>query len=131
MYMRVASDPNQVSMRGIRAISMAVVASVCCALGIAQQTPAPVAQNPNPAAQVQSDSPATAPNLSPQEVLDRQRKDQLAADTALLLKLANELKTEMDKSSKDELSLAVIKKADQVEKLAHKVRDEMKITIGY
>jgi len=60
----------------------------------------------------------------------QKRKDQLAADTAQLLKLANELKAEMDKSTKDELSLAVIKKADQVEKLAHKVRDEMKLTIG-
>jgi len=36
----------------------------------------------------------------------------------------------MDKSTKDELSLSVIKKADQVEKLAHKVRDEMKLTMG-
>jgi len=59
-----------------------------------------------------------------------QRKKQLAADTAKLLQLANELKTEMDKSSKDTLSVNVIKKADQVEKLAHKVRDEMKATIG-
>jgi len=60
----------------------------------------------------------------------QQRKNQLAADTAQLLKLANELKAEMDKSTKDELSLSVIKKADQVEKLAHKVRDEMKLTMG-
>ena len=60
----------------------------------------------------------------------QKRKTQLAADTAELLKLANELKAEMDKSTKDELSLAVIKKADQVEKLAHKVRDEMKLTMG-
>jgi hypothetical protein len=43
-----------------------------------------------------------------------------------LLTLANELKAELDKSSKDTLSLSVIKKAEQVEKLAHKVRDEMK-----
>ena len=59
-----------------------------------------------------------------------QRKKQLAADTAKLLELANELKAEMDKSSKDTLSLNVIKKAEQVERLAHKVRDEMKASIG-
>jgi len=60
-----------------------------------------------------------------------QRKKQLAADTAKLLELANELKAEMDKSSKDTLSLNVMKKAEQVERLAHKVRDEMKVTMGY
>jgi hypothetical protein len=59
----------------------------------------------------------------------QERKNQLAVDTAKLLQLANELKAEMDKSTKDTLSLSVIKKADQVEKLAHKVRDEMKLTI--
>lgn len=58
------------------------------------------------------------------------RKNQLAVDTANLLQLANELKTEMDKSTKDTLSLGVIKKAEQVEKLAHKVRDEVKLTLG-
>ena len=60
----------------------------------------------------------------------QERKNQLAVDTAKLLQLANELKSEMDKSSKDTLSLVVIKKADEVEKLAHKVRDEMKASIG-
>jgi len=54
------------------------------------------------------------------------QQKQLADDTALLLTLANELKAELDKSSTDTLSLGVIKKAQQVEKLAHKVRDEMK-----
>ena len=54
------------------------------------------------------------------------QEKQLADDTAKLLTLANELKKEMDKSSKDTLSLTVIKKAEEVEKLAHKVRDEMK-----
>jgi hypothetical protein len=54
------------------------------------------------------------------------QQKQLAEDTAKLLTLANELKAEIDKSNKDTLSLGVIKKAEQVEKLAHKVRDEMK-----
>jgi hypothetical protein len=68
--------------------------------------------------------------LNPQQAAMQQRKDQLAADTAKLLQLANELKAEMDKSTKDTLSIGVVKKAEQVEKLAHKVRDEMKLTIG-
>jgi hypothetical protein len=59
-----------------------------------------------------------------------QRKKQLEDDTAKLLVLANELKAEMDKSTKDTLSLSVMKKADEIEKLARKVREEMKTTLG-
>lgn len=64
-----------------------------------------------------------APKLSPEK---QKARDQLAQDTARLYQLANELKTEMDKSTKDTLSLNVIRKADEVEKLAKKVRAEMK-----
>lgn len=60
----------------------------------------------------------------------QQQQKQLADDTAKLLELANELKADMDKTTKDTLSLAVVKKAEQVEKLAHKVREEMKASIG-
>jgi len=58
------------------------------------------------------------------------RQKQLADDTAKLLVLANELKVEMDKSTKDTLSLSVMKKAEEIEKLARKVRGEMKVSIG-
>jgi sRNA-binding protein len=78
---------------------------------------APAAQAP--AAQTPADTPKPATPQTPQQ-------KQLADDTAKLLSLANELKAELDKSNKDTLSLSVIKKAEQVEKLAHKVRDEMK-----
>jgi sRNA-binding protein len=77
---------------------------------------APAAQTPT---QAPADTPKPATPQTPQQ-------KQLADDTAKLLSLANELKAELDKSNKDTLSLSVIKKAEQVEKLAHKVRDEMK-----
>ena len=142
--------------RAIEWVCAAVFLAFCCgagALGQAadspqQATPAPAV--PAPAAKTPSDpaaadktavagtplvSAAEAPKdpavkLTPAEEKDQQRKDQLAADTAKLLQLANELKAEMDKSTKDTLSLNVVKKAEQVEKLAHKVRDEMKATAG-
>jgi hypothetical protein len=60
--------------------------------------------------------------------LDRQKK--LVDDTAKLVSLANELKADVDKSSKDTLSLDVIKKADEIEKLAHSVKEKMKLTAG-
>jgi len=54
------------------------------------------------------------------------RQKQLVEDTQKLLALANELKAEVDKSTKDTMSLEVIKKADEIEKLAHNVKEKMK-----
>jgi nitric oxide reductase activation protein len=56
--------------------------------------------------------------------LDRQKR--LVEDTERLLSLANELKADVDKSNKDTLSLDVIRKADEIEKLAHNVKEKMK-----
>ena len=58
------------------------------------------------------------------------RKRQISDDSARLLKLAGDLKAEVDKSSKDTLSLGVIRKADEIEKLARSVKEKMKLTIG-
>lgn len=46
----------------------------------------------------------------------------VAAQCADLLKMATTLKTEVAKTTKDQLSVAVIRKAGQIEKLAHKMR---------
>ena len=59
-----------------------------------------------------------------------ERKKQIAEDSARLLKLAAELKTEVDKTTKDTLSLGVIRKADEIEKLAHTVKEKMKLSAG-
>lgn len=55
-----------------------------------------------------------------------ERQKQLVDDAAKLLSLANDLKAEVDKSNKDELSLDVVRKADEIEKLAHTVKERMK-----
>lgn len=60
------------------------------------------------------------------KALDEQRQKQLIDDTNKLLALANELKDEVDKTNKDTLSLSVVKKAEQIEKLAKSVKDKMK-----
>jgi hypothetical protein len=57
---------------------------------------------------------------------DDERKKQIADDSAELLKLATDLKAEVDKTSKDTLSVNVIRKADEIEKLAHSVKEKMK-----
>jgi hypothetical protein len=64
------------------------------------------------------------------EAVNAERKKQIGDDSAHLLKLANELKAEVDKTDKDTLSIAVIRKADEIEKLAHIVKEKMKLTVG-
>ena len=59
-----------------------------------------------------------------------ERKLQIADDSAKLLKLATDLKAEVDKTNKDTLSVGVIRKADEIEKLAHAVKEKMKLTMG-
>jgi len=59
-----------------------------------------------------------------------ERKKQIADDSAKILKLATELKSEVDNTSKDTLSLSVIRKADEIEKLAHGVKVKMKLSEG-
>jgi len=59
-----------------------------------------------------------------------ERKRQIADDSAKLLKLATDLKAEVDKTTKDTLSLNVIRKADEIERLAHNVKEKMKLTVG-
>lgn len=55
---------------------------------------------------------------------DRQKR--LAADVDRLVELTNELKADVNKTTKDELSVDVIKKAQEIEKLAHDVQSRMK-----
>jgi hypothetical protein len=57
---------------------------------------------------------------------NQQRQAQLKRDTEHLLKLANELQEYVEKSNESILSLDVIKKAEEIEKLAHSVKEKMK-----
>jgi nitric oxide reductase activation protein len=61
---------------------------------------------------------------------DAERKKELSDDSTKLLTLAMALKVEVDKTNKDMLSLNVIRKADEIEKLAHNVKEKMKLTVG-
>lgn len=55
---------------------------------------------------------------------ERQRR--LVADTEKLLSLATELKQDVDKTDKNTMSVDVIKKAEEIEKLARSVKERMK-----
>lgn len=57
---------------------------------------------------------------------NKERQQQLKDDTDKLLKLATELKQYVDKTNESILSVDVLKKTDEIERLAKSVRDKMK-----
>lgn len=61
---------------------------------------------------------------------NKKRQQDLKNDTDRLFQLATELKEAVDKTNENTLSLEVVRKADEVEKLAKRVREKMKETVG-
>ena len=57
---------------------------------------------------------------------NEQRQLELRRDTDRLLQLTNELKQYVDKTNENILSLEVIRKAEQIERLAKSVKEKMK-----
>ena len=84
--------------------------------------------SPLPGATDQHEDDAMAARMAIQQAkgqnVERQKK--LVNDTDRLLALATELKQQVSKSDKNTLSVDVIRKADEIEKLAHSVKERMK-----
>jgi len=79
--------------------------------------PQPDESNPSIPPQIQKDMEKKA---------NEQRQAELKRDAERLLKLSTELKEYVDKSNQNILSLDVIKKAEEIEKLAHSVKARMR-----
>ncbi|HEX7288779.1 MAG TPA: hypothetical protein VF532_21530, partial [Candidatus Angelobacter sp.] len=62
--------------------------------------------------------------------LNKKRQQEIHDDTEKLFQLATELKAAVDKSNENLLSLEVVRKADEVEKLAKKVKEKMKEAVA-
>ena len=58
--------------------------------------------------------------------MNDERQKRLEGDTAKLFELAGELKEQVAKSDKHMLSVDVVKKADEIERLARSVKDKMR-----
>ncbi len=90
--------------------------------------PLPAINPPGPSAAPPGPTAARAPAAGNQNqhptgtTPEDARKKEIASQCADLLKLATDLKTEVDKSNKDMLSLPVVRKATEIEQLAHKVK---------
>ncbi len=93
---------------------------------IPQGLPSPNQGPPNPN-QGPSDEP-TRERLEKEMAkrANQEREAQLKRDTEKLFKLASELKDSVEKSNENTLSLDVVKKAEEIEKLAHSVKEKMK-----
>ncbi len=57
---------------------------------------------------------------------NEERQSQLKQDTEKLFKLATELKEQVGKTNQNILSLDVVEKAEEIEKLAHSVKEKMR-----
>jgi len=108
-----------------------VLGAVWAAPGIAQsrQAGTPVVPSPRGDATSPTSDDEDQHARIAHDMEKKAAKDRVAAlkiDADKLLKLSVELKTYADKSDENVLSLDVIKKAEEIEKLAHSVRDKMK-----
>ncbi len=78
------------------------------------------------------DRDRNGPGISPQmqeqqaERRNSDRQRQLIADTEKLFQLAGQLRDEVSKSNKEQLSIPVIKKSEEIEKLAKSVKERMR-----
>ena len=92
------------------------------------QNPVPLPRNPNlgPPPEDREDETRSKIEKDMAKKANRERQAQLQRDTDNLLKLATELKQYVDKTNENTLSLDVVKKAEEIEKLAHSVKEKMK-----
>ena len=88
------------------------------------------AVNALPDANAQMESHEKSSKQQKYEAANAERKKQIADDSTKLLTMAMALKAEVDKTTKDTLSLNVIRKAEEIEKLAHSVKEKMKLSVG-
>ena len=117
--------------RARSAMLSVLLLAVLCPVGAGISQGIPPSSTPPNMPQVPGLNREPEPSTGPTSVrLEHMREDDrrkhLLADTARLVALTSELKEEVDKSTKDELSLDVVRKAAEIEKLAHDVKERMK-----
>ena len=118
----------------ICAIILLAAGAVC----IAQNDHPASAQKEKPGAPATASADAARQTTNPAEPAKEQRaaggenerKKQIADESTQLLSMALALKAEVDKTNKDTLSINVIRKADEIEKLARTVKEKMKQSSG-
>ena len=111
--------------------SMCLLLAFCAPQQLSSQQQ-PQQQQPVPPRLGMPQPDESDPNIPPRIQKDmekranEQRQAELKRDTEKLLKLSTELKEYVDKSNSNVLSVDVIKKAEEIEKLAHNVKTRMR-----
>lgn len=118
--MALSGMMKDVERRGIAAHAMLIGAILALPLSVrvAAQTSAATP----PASTISTPQQAAPEKLTPKEARDAQ----IAAEAQKLFDLAVDLKIEMDKANKDTVSLAVVKKAAEIEKLAKTLQQHLR-----
>ncbi|MGA3370586.1 MAG: hypothetical protein ABSC48_02375 [Terracidiphilus sp.] len=138
--MRVQPTPlsgNPISSRARTLWACAIAALAATALApVAGQQPLSSPQSPSPASATTAPAPAAGVQSEPKDsqsgkqssnAVNAEAKKPAVQESEELLKLATSLKAEVDKSTQDTLSLTVVRKAAEIERLAHFVREEAKL----
>ena len=113
-----------------RTIRVSVLIFAIFALsGMSLQSQSGLPQLGQPASRTSPGNDTSIPSdmrKSMEKKANQQRQAELKRDTEKLVKLSTELKQYVDKTNENILSLDVIKKADEIEKLAHNVKTRMR-----
>jgi hypothetical protein len=127
---RRVSDENSASRIWRRAgwtgvvLSLAALASTLGTGHLRSHAQSPTPASTASAAPASAQSPAPGNPDKPQSATDTDaaQKQEIASESAQLLKMATALKIEVDKTNQDTLSLSVVRKAGEIEQLARKTR---------
>jgi len=118
------SQPSRRDNSSVSARSLVAQAGVPRQLELPQDATQP--QDPQFGRERQKDPSEEKMEKEREKALNKQRQTNLQKDTDHLLQLATELKQYVDKTNEHTLSLDVIKKADEIERLAKSVKDKMR-----
>jgi hypothetical protein len=127
-------------------VCLAVVTSISFAAGVPQSQVgnglpypppqpglAPMNRTANPTAdanRLMEDSMKLQDNLKRFKEINLQRQKEMTSDTAKLLELANQLKTDTNKGMPEALSILEIRRAELIEKLAHSIQNKMRASVS-
>jgi ABC-type transporter MlaC component len=81
---------------------------------------------PQPGIQREQDEAADRLQKEQEKKANQKRQADLKRDAEKLLKLSTELKEYVDKTNENVMSVEVINKAEEIEKLAHSVKTKMR-----
>lgn len=101
--------------------ALAIASSAGLLRGHAQSALAPATAPPEKVASVPAPAAGQQEKPPTGNAGDGAEK-QITSECADLLKMATDLKSAVDKTTKDTLSITVVRKASEIEQLAHKVR---------